>query len=89
MSTPAFALLSGRPATTFRWTFGGREYQLDRTPWLMGILNVTPDSFSDGGRYYDVGAGTVSAVKHGLELVAQGLKVADQCLDLTADFLTQ
>jgi dihydropteroate synthase len=40
---------------------------------LMGIVNVTPDSFSDGGLYLDAGA----AVAHGLELVAQGADILD------------
>ncbi|MFE3127756.1 dihydropteroate synthase, partial [Streptomyces hydrogenans] len=35
---------------------------------VMGVVNVTPDSFSDGGRWFD----TTAAVKHGLDLVAQG-----------------
>lgn len=39
----------------------------------MGVLNVTPDSFSDGGRYLDVGA----AVAHGRRLVAEGAAVVD------------
>jgi dihydropteroate synthase len=39
----------------------------------MGVVNVTPDSFSDGGRYFDQGA----AVAHGLELVAEGAAVID------------
>src|SRR5205823_9818124 len=39
----------------------------------MGVLNVTPDSFSDGGRWVDPGA----AVAHGLELVAEGADVVD------------
>jgi dihydropteroate synthase len=39
----------------------------------MGIVNVTPDSFSDGGRYFDAGA----AVAHALELVAQGAEILD------------
>ena len=39
----------------------------------MGVLNVTPDSFSDGGRWLDPGA----AVAHGLELVAEGADVVD------------
>src|SRR5688500_6747311 len=34
----------------------------------MGVINVTPDSFSDGGRFVDAGA----AVAHGLELLAEG-----------------
>jgi dihydropteroate synthase len=44
-----------------------------RRPLLMGIVNVTPDSFSDGGRHGDAGA----AVAHGLGLVAQGADILD------------
>jgi dihydropteroate synthase len=40
---------------------------------LMGILNATPDSFSDGGRYMDADA----AVAHGRELLAQGAEILD------------
>jgi dihydropteroate synthase len=40
---------------------------------VMGIVNVTPDSFSDGGRYLDPGA----AVAHGLELEREGAAVLD------------
>ena len=40
---------------------------------LMGVLNVTPDSFSDGGRFLDVGA----AVEHGRELIRQGADIVD------------
>ncbi|MBP7050208.1 MAG: dihydropteroate synthase [Phycisphaerae bacterium] len=39
----------------------------------MGILNVTPDSFSDGGQFLDPGA----AVEHGLEMAAQGAAIID------------
>ena len=42
-------------------------------PWLMGIVNVTPDSFSDGGRW----ATTETAVAHGLELLAEGADFLD------------
>lgn len=40
---------------------------------IMGILNVTPDSFSDGGRYLD----TDTAISHGLAMAAQGADVVD------------
>ncbi|MZD09094.1 dihydropteroate synthase [Streptomyces sp. SID5785] len=40
---------------------------------VMGVVNVTPDSFSDGGRWFD----TTLAVKHGLDLVAQGADLVD------------
>jgi dihydropteroate synthase len=39
----------------------------------MGIINVTPDSFSDGGRCYDADA----AVEHGLRLAAEGADILD------------
>ncbi|MVO86724.1 dihydropteroate synthase [Streptomyces sp. p1417] len=39
----------------------------------MGVVNVTPDSFSDGGRWFD----TTVAVKHGIDLVAQGADLVD------------
>ena len=42
-------------------------------PQIMGILNVTPDSFSDGGRYADL----TTAVQHGLEMVEQGAAIID------------
>jgi len=42
-------------------------------PLVMGVLNVTPDSFSDGGRYLDFDA----AVAHGLDMVAAGADVVD------------
>lgn len=40
---------------------------------VMGVVNVTPDSFSDGGRWFD----TAAAVKHGLGLVAAGADLVD------------
>ena len=40
---------------------------------LMGIVNVTPDSFSDGGSYLDAGR----AVAHALQLVAEGATILD------------
>lgn len=39
----------------------------------MGVVNVTPDSFSDGGRWF----GADAAIKHGLDLVAQGADIVD------------
>jgi dihydropteroate synthase len=40
---------------------------------VMGVVNVTPDSFSDGGRWF----GPDAAIKHGLDLVAQGADLVD------------
>ena len=42
-------------------------------PLIMGIVNVTPDSFSDGGRF----ASTDAAIEHGLELIEQGADIID------------
>ena len=42
-------------------------------PFVMGVLNVTPDSFSDGGRWFDPEA----AVARGLEMAAEGADVVD------------
>jgi dihydropteroate synthase len=39
----------------------------------MGVVNVTPDSFSDGGQWF----GAEAAIKHGLDLVAQGADIVD------------
>ena len=50
----------------------GRLLKLDR-PRVMGIVNVTPDSFSDGGRHDTVEA----AVAHGLKLAAEGADLLD------------
>ena len=44
-----------------------------RRPLVMGIVNVTPDSFSDGGRH----VGVEAAVAHGLRLVAEGADLLD------------
>lgn len=46
--------------------------ELDRA-LVMGVLNVTPDSFSDGGRWFD----TDAAVAHGRDLVAEGADLVD------------
>jgi dihydropteroate synthase len=49
------------------------EFEIGAGPVVMGVLNVTPDSFSDGGRYADRDA----AVAHAIELRAQGADIVD------------
>ena len=51
----------------------GRRFLLGPRTWLMGIVNVTPDSFSDGGAFTD----TERAVAHGLNLACAGADVLD------------
>ncbi len=55
------------------WRVGDMTFQCTGTPWLMGILNVTPDSFSDGGSY----AAVSDAVERAVQMVAQGAKIID------------
>jgi len=56
-----------------RWRCGDRVYDLEAGPLVMGILNVTPDSFSDGGRYFAPEA----AVARGRQLVEEGAVLLD------------
>ncbi len=57
----------------FRYTFGAREYDLAARTHIMGILNVTPDSFSDGGKFLSV----ASAVDHALAMAEDGADFID------------
>jgi len=59
------------PVTNF--TFGDVTYDLASRTHIMGILNVTPDSFADGGRYQDSDA----AVEHGLMMAREGADFID------------
>ncbi|MFQ5584707.1 MAG: dihydropteroate synthase [Calditrichia bacterium] len=59
---------------TVHWTFRlhDRNLQLDR-PLIMGILNVTPDSFSDGGKYFSV----EKAFARAQEMISEGAHIID------------
>lgn len=52
---------------------GSREFDKKHHTYIMGILNVTPDSFSDGGRFNHIEA----AIKHAGEMIAEGAEVID------------
>lgn len=65
----ATEVLDGRPPPL---EIGARSFDWSR-PVVMGIVNVTPDSFSDGGRYSEVEA----AVRHGVSLAEEGADVLD------------
>ncbi|MFN2543888.1 MAG: dihydropteroate synthase [Actinomycetota bacterium] len=56
-----------------RWVIGGRTLECGPRTLVMGILNVTPDSFSDGGRWFD----PEDAVRHGLEMAGEGADLID------------
>ncbi|HCV42546.1 MAG TPA: dihydropteroate synthase, partial [Bacteroidetes bacterium] len=57
----------------FVFRFGKAEYNLSSRTHLMGILNVTPDSFSDGGKY----VGRQAALEHALRMVQDGADIID------------
>ncbi|MDR3668588.1 MAG: dihydropteroate synthase [Ignavibacteriaceae bacterium] len=54
------------------YKIAGKEFSFDN-PYVMGILNVTPDSFSDGGKYFDKN----TAVNYGLQLLGEGAHILD------------
>jgi len=51
----------------------GKTYDLSQKTWIMGIVNTTPDSFSDGGLFFQ----PEKAVQRSLELIAQGADIID------------
>ena len=51
-----------------KWKIGGRTLDLSSRCLLMGVLNVTPDSFSDGGKFHDA----ERAITHGLLAIGHG-----------------
>ena len=58
---------------TFVYTFGAKSYDLSARTHIMGVLNVTPDSFSDGGRYLDADL----AVQRALQMIDDGADIID------------
>jgi dihydropteroate synthase len=55
------------------WKTRSRILDLSRSAKIMGILNVTPDSFSDGGQFFSLDA----AVSHARELIVEGAEIID------------
>lgn len=56
-----------------RWIIRGGALDLTQRPLLMAIINVTPDSFSDGGQFFDLRA----AIAHGQRLADEGAAILD------------
>mgnify|MGYP000175844674 FL=1 len=52
---------------------GNREFDTEKNTYIMGILNVTPDSFSDGGKYN----GMEQALRHAQKMIAEGADLID------------
>ena len=61
------------PTRAYQWHLRSRPLTFYAQPLLMGIVNVTPDSFSDGGKFLD----TQAAIEQGLSLVEQGADILD------------
>lgn len=59
--------------TPCTWKLRTRSLELGRRTLIMGVVNVTPDSFSDGGRFLDPEA----AIAHGLSLLDEGADLLD------------
>ncbi len=55
------------------WRARQKEWRFPRATLVMGILNVTPDSFSDGGRFFALD----KAIEHALAMVAEGADIID------------
>src|SRR5919109_3979751 len=59
--------------TTPPWKIGDKIVDLSRRGMIMGVLNVTPDSFSEGGEFFSV----EKAVAHGEQMAAEGAQIVD------------
>jgi dihydropteroate synthase len=55
------------------WSFRNHRLQIGPRPLVMGIVNVTPDSFSDGGQFYS----TDAAIDHAMRLAGEGADLLD------------
>src|SRR3954451_9619637 len=69
----AFHWPADLPARATHWQLARRRIEFARRPLLMGIVNVTPDSFSDAGQFLDASA----AIDRAFELVEQGADILD------------
>ena len=59
--------------SVFQWNIGSRSLELGKRTLIMGIVNVTPDSFSDGGQFLD----QESAIAHADRLIEEGADIVD------------
>ena len=59
--------------SVFQWNLGGRALELGKRTLIMGIVNVTPDSFSDGGQFLD----RDQAIAHAERLLDEGADIVD------------
>jgi dihydropteroate synthase len=55
------------------WKIGGHVFNVSRHGLIMGVLNVTPDSFSDGGKFFAL----EKAIEHGMKMASEGADIVD------------
>jgi len=72
-STAESVFHSRFPNRAKTWRLRTRRLTFDSRPLVMGIVNVTPDSFSDGGKFLE----SEAAIEHGLKLVGDGADILD------------
>jgi len=66
------------PQRAIHWKLRTQTLEFGRRPLLMGIVNVTPDSFSEGGQFFrGRTAKPQAAINHALQLVAEGADILD------------
>ncbi|MGD8386419.1 MAG: dihydropteroate synthase [Desulfobacteraceae bacterium] len=73
------------PKAAFSLCWNGRRLDLGPRTLVMGVLNVTPDSFADGGRYLK----EETAIEHGLSMAAEGADILDVGGESTRPFSDQ
>lgn len=65
--------MKARTTMTRIMRIGKKDFELGKRTYIMGILNVTPDSFSDGGRFNDM----EKAINHAKQMVEEGADIID------------
>src|ERR1700704_3614332 len=69
---PGCMIVSSSMGATL-WRIAGRSVDLSQHALIMGVLNVTPDSFSDGGEFFTA----EKAIEHGARMAAEGAQIID------------
>lgn len=72
-TAPGRPVAGPAPAAAKPVTIGPKTFEFGSRTYIMGVLNVTPDSFSDGGLYFDPGR----AVERAHQMVAEGVDIID------------
>jgi dihydropteroate synthase len=85
LASDILRIIDADTAATRIWSFNGRRIDLSRRPCIMGILNVTPDSFSDGNRYCTV----ERALERAFLMEEEGADIIDIGGESTRPFASQ